>query len=146
MMEKIDEYTSKIYFDIVWKDEHIFEFEITAANGRFSGTTKVYDQFDSLLTFIDTLKDFPKNADPLQYEMGDQDGYSYFSMKFSTINTSGHIGVLVNMEGNVTLGHKEKLELTIYTEPNAIDNFVAQMRALVINQSGQAVLAGILLL
>ena len=34
-------------FNVIWRDNHMLEIKVTASNGRFLGTTQVYDTSDS---------------------------------------------------------------------------------------------------
>src|SRR5690349_5146958 len=92
----------KIYleFEVVWKDEHIFELAISASNTSFFGKTEVYDQSESLSKFSKALNNFPKDSNHLFYELGEKDSYAYFSMNFYPVGKSGLIGVEINMESN----------------------------------------------
>ena len=67
---------------IIWKDDDIFELRVVASNGRYSGTTEVYDTSDSLSHFAKSLVGFPRNNETLKYEVGNKNGYAYFAMKF----------------------------------------------------------------
>ncbi|MES1181469.1 MAG: hypothetical protein ABUL44_01610, partial [Flavobacterium sp.] len=91
---------------------------------------------------------FPKTNDSVfLHEAGEKDSYAYFAMKFYTINTVGHLGVLVMLEinnaSNSRSEEKDKLTLEIRTEPGLLDNFVKSLTALAINEEGEAILEGI---
>lgn len=132
---------------LIWKDDDMFEVKVTASNGRYSGTTEVYDTSDSLLKFARSLIGFPKNYEILVHEAGEKNGHAYFSMKFYCIDSAGHFGVLINLERSVATEYraeeKDKLSLEILTEPNAIDNFQKGLLHLAENQEGTAILYGI---
>jgi hypothetical protein len=135
---------------IIWKDDEMFELEVTASNGRFSGATEVYDQSIPLNNFATSLEGFPKTTDSvLVHDAGIKDGYSYFAMKFYTIDTVEHLGVLISLESNVSTNYrsneKDKMTLEIFTEPNYIDNFVRQLKTLAKNEEGEAILEGLTL-
>lgn len=132
---------------VIWKDEYMFEVKITSSNGRYSGTTEVYDTSDSLLNFSKSLSGFPKENEISFYEIGEKNAYAYFSMKLYCIDSAGHIGVLINLEESVATEYraeeKDKLSLEILTEPNAIDNFQKELLHLAEKQEGMAILYGI---
>lgn len=126
----------------------MFELEITASNGQFFGTTKVYDGNDFLYKFADSLVGFPKTTDStLFYEAGEKDSYSYFSMRFYSIDNNGHLGVQVKLESNVSTKYrkeeKDKLTLEILTEPCLLDNFVKSLLTLAKEEEGDATLQGL---
>jgi hypothetical protein len=141
-----DRLKSFLELQIVWKDDDMFELKVTASNGRYFGTTEVYDTTESLFDFAQTLIDFPKGDQKLFYETGTKDGYAYFSMNFYCIDNAGHIGVEINLEDNVATQfrqeEKDKLKLEIIVEPSAIDNFHKELSQLAINQKGTAFLYG----
>ena len=125
----------------------MFELEITASNGQFSGTTKVYDGNNLLYKFAESLVGFPKTTDSnLLYEVGEKDSYSYFSMRLYPIDNIGHLGVQVTLESNVATKYrqeeKDKLTLEILTEPTLLDNFIRSLLALAKNEQRQAILQG----
>lgn len=139
-----DNKKSFLELKVIWKDEHMFELRVIASNGRYFGTTEVYDTSDSLSDFAKSLLDYPMNEKPLMYEAGEKDSYAYFAMKFYCVNNSGHIGVLINLEENVQTEYrheeKHKLKLEIIVEPNAIDNFQKELLQLAVKEEGVATL------
>ena len=141
-----DNLKSFLELKIVWKDDDMFELKATASNGRYFGTTEVYDTTESLFSFARTLVGFPRNNKKLLYEAGNKDGYAYFSMNFYCIDNAGHIGVEINLEDNVATEfrheEKDKLKLEIIVEPSAIDNFQKELSQLATTQKGIAILYG----
>ena len=144
----MDKYKLKSFLElqIVWKDDNMFELKVTASNGRYFGTTEVYDTTESLFRFAQTLIGFPNDNTKLFHEAGFKDGYAYFSMSFYSIDNAGHIGVEINLEDNVATEfrheEKDKLKLEIIVEPNAIDTFQKELSQLAKNQTGTAILYG----
>jgi hypothetical protein len=125
----------------------MFELEVTASNGRFLGTTEVYDQSKPLYDFANSLIGFPRTSDSVfLHEAGKKDGYAYFAMKFYTIDNVGHLGVQVTLEGNVRTKNrteeKDKLTLEILTEPSLLDNFIKPLLTLAREEKGEATLEG----
>ena len=141
-----DRLRSFLELRIVWKDEHMFELNVTASNTRYFGTTQVYDTTESLFSFAQTLIDFPKGDKKLFHEAGIKDSYAYFSMNFYCVDNAGHIGVEMNLEDNVATQfrqeEKHKLKLEIIVEPSAIDNFQRELSQLATTQKGVAILYG----
>ena len=90
----------------VRKDEHLFELKVTASNGRYFGTTDVYDTPEPILKFAETLIGFPQDNSDLLYETGFKNEYSSFSMHFYRIDKAGHIAVEVNLEDNIKTAFK----------------------------------------
>ena len=126
----------------------MFELQVTASNGRFLGTTEVYDQSKPLYDFANLLLDFPRTSDSVfVHETGEKDSYAYFAMKFYAIDNVGHIGVQVTLESNVPTEYrteeKDKLTLEILTEPSLLDNFVKSLLTLAKDEKGEAILEGV---
>jgi hypothetical protein len=141
-----DRLKSFLELQIVWKDDDMFELKVTASNGRYFGTTEVYNTTESLLSFAQTLIGFPNDNKKLFHDAGFKDGYAYFSMNFYCIDNAGHIGVEINLEDNVATEfrheEKDKLKLEIIVEPNAIDTFQRELSQLATTQKGTAILYG----
>lgn len=137
---------SFLEFKVIWKDDELIELKITASNVYFGGITEVYDQSESLAELAVLLADFPNKNNTIFYEMGEKDSYSYFSMKLYIIDSSGHIGLEINLESNVPTEYrqeeKSKVKLEIIVEPNAIDNFQRELLHLAKNEAGTAILYG----
>jgi hypothetical protein len=141
-----DRLKSFLELQIVWKDDDMFELKVTASNGRYFGTTEVYDTTESLFSFARTLVGFPRDDKKLFHEAGNKNGYAYFSMSFYCIDNAGHIGVEINLEENVATEfrheEKDKLKIEIVVEPNAIDRFQRELSQLATSQKGAAILYG----
>jgi hypothetical protein len=142
----INNQNSFLELEIVWKDEHMFELKVTASNGRYTGTTEVYDTSEALTAFAKSLLGYSSNSEMLVHETGKKDGYAYFAMLFYPFNSFGYIGLLINMEENAATDYREnekdKLKLEIIVEPSAIDNFQRQLLRLATEQNGKATLYG----
>ena len=141
-----DRLKSFLELQVIWKDDHMFELKVTASNGRYSGTTEVYDTKESLFSFAQTLIDFPRENKKLFHEAGNKNDYAYFSMNFYCIDFPEHIGVEVNLEENLATEfrneEKDKLKLEIIVELGAIVNFQKELSQLAITQKGIALLFG----
>jgi hypothetical protein len=131
---------------VIWKDDDMFEMGVTASNGRYSGTTEVYDTTESLAAFASLLYDFPQAKTALVHEAGEMDGYAYFQMKFYPFGHASYIGVQVSLEENVYPPYREvekvKLKLEIVVEPHAIDVFQKALSQLARKQEGTVTLYG----
>jgi hypothetical protein len=133
---------------VIWTDDDMLELQVTAFNGHFLGTTEVYDTDERLSQFADSLIGFPKTTDStLTHEAGERDSYSFFSMKFYTIDSAGHLGVQVSIESNVPTKfrpeEKDKLTMELKTEPSCVDTFIKSLVTLVKNRDGEAILNGV---
>jgi len=84
--------------ELIWKDPHLCEFEVSASNKSFCGKSEVYDIRESLLEFSNSLTNYPFEKNMLFYEAGKSGGYSYFSIRIYQIDSSGKTGVEINIE------------------------------------------------
>ena len=139
-------FKSFLRLQIVWKDEHKFELKVTASNGRFFGSTQVYDTPEPALKFAQTLKGFPQDNNDLHYETGYKNGSACFSMHFYCIDDAGHFGVEINLEDNFGTAYnyevKNKIKIEIIVVQNAINVFQKGLSRLVTKQEGIAILDG----
>ena len=143
----MDNQKSFLELKVVWKDDDMFELKVLASNGRYTGTTEVYDTSDSLGNFAKSLIGYPTiEAGTLKHEAGQKDSYSYFSMTFYRIYNSGHIGVQIELEENVATKYREeekdKIKLEIIAVPSCIDKFQKELLQLATIQNGIATLYG----
>ncbi|WP_199748397.1 hypothetical protein [Pedobacter sp. KBW01] len=105
----------------------MFQLAVTATNGRYGGTTEVYDTSASLSSFARSLLHYPTDKKTLSHEAGQKESYAYFGMRFYSIGKTGLVGVEVHLEEYVATEYraeeKDKVKLEILIEPAAIDNF-----------------------
>jgi hypothetical protein len=134
-------------FEVVWKDEHMFEIKVSADNGRYSGTTEVYETKESLLPFAHSLEGFLNGSKKLSHSCGERNSYAFFQVKFYPVDTGSVVGVHITLEENVATEYREeekdKLTMELIVEPNAIDIFQKELVSLAINEEGSAELIGI---
>ena len=132
---------------IIWKDDDMFEIRVSTNNGRYSGTTEVYETKESLLSFAKSLKGFSINSEKLSHCCGKKDSYAFFEMSFYPIGLNGVIGVQVTLEENVASEfrkeEKDKLVMELIVELNSIDRFQNELEKLSINEEGVAELIAI---
>lgn len=133
--------------EVIWKDDDMFELQISVDNGRYSGQTEVYETKESLLTFATSLKGFPNGTESLIHKCGEKDSYAYFEMKFYQIDSTGIVGVQISIEENVATEYREeekdKLKSELIVEPNAIDKFQKELVNLAQTEQGIAELIAI---
>lgn len=133
--------------EVIWKDDDMFELQVSVDNGRYSGKTEVYETKESLLTFATSLKGYPNGNESLMHKCGEKDSYAYFEMKFYQIGSTGIVGVQTSIEENVATEYrkeeKDKLKLELIVEPNAIDKFQKELVKLAQAEQGIAELIAI---
>ncbi len=133
--------------EVIWKDDDMFELQVSVDNGRYSGRTEVYETKESLLPFANSLKGFPNGKETLNHSCGKKDSYAYFEMKFYPIGSTGIVGLQVSIEENVATEYREeekdKLIMELIIEPNAIDRFQKELVNLAKSEGGNAELIAI---
>ena len=133
--------------EVIWNDEHMFELRVNSNNGRYSGTTEVYETKESLIPFAKSLAGYPFGGGELIHTCGEQDSYAFFEMRFYQIGTTGIVGVQLKLEENVATEYREeekdKLKMELIVEPNAIESFQKELLNLALEESGKALLKGI---
>lgn len=142
-----DNKKSGLELQVIWKDDDLLELKVSATNGRYFGTTEIYDTKESLIRLAASLTEFSANYQPIFYEAGEKDGYAFWGMDIYLLDRSGRIGVRVNLEENSDdrdknqeKKNKVKLEIQLYTA--AIDRFRDELIELAQNQEGVASLYG----
>ena len=132
--------------EVIWFDDHMLELNITASNGRYFGTTEVYDTKESLLDLARDLNGFPFNKRTPKCKLGDKDLYAFFEVDFKNVLASGKCGVVIKIEENTGSEYREnekdKLCLELFVEPSAIDLFAKELMTMAHRQNGVAVLNG----
>ncbi|WP_439585890.1 hypothetical protein [Dyadobacter bucti] len=139
-----DSRDSQLELEVIWKDEDLIELRVQASNGRYFGTTQVYDTTESLMGLAKSLNEFWDGHTPIVYEAGTKGGRAFWGMNIYLIEPSGLIGVEVILEehGNdtgisqVKRRNCVKLEIQIYMA--AIDRFRTELLALAQNEEGVA--------
>lgn len=135
---------SQLELEVIWKDEDLIELSVKAGNGRYFGTTQVYDTTESLMGLAKSLNEFWDRRTPIAYEAGAKGGDAFWGMNIYLIEPSGLIGVEVVLEehgsytgiSQVKRRNRVKLEIQIYMA--AIDRFRTELLALAQNQEGVA--------
>ena len=142
----VDDLKSFLKLQVVSKDEHMFELKVTASNGRYFGTTNVFDTPELVLKFAQTLISFPQHNSDLFYETGFKNGQASFSMHFYHSDNTAHFVLGISLEDHVTTAytheHKNKLKIEISIEPNAVDEFKKDLSRLATEKDGIAILYG----
>jgi hypothetical protein len=121
---------------------------IDVASRGFTGASQVYTTANALQELCSRLRHFPKGAaQSLEFHLGTPDGYGYLSVAFSDLDARGRWACQVRLESNYVPmygpGSKNRIDVDMRVEPNAIDRFVFDLQKLLNSKPGQAVLEGI---
>jgi hypothetical protein len=124
-----------VYLSSVWEDEDLFELEIHASNGRFTGKARCYTTREQVAQLARAVDRFPKStSDTLCFSTRAGGNFSYFSLDFRCVNGRGEVVVRVKVAEIVHIsnapGTDDVVEFDLGVEPASIDNFAAELAAL----------------
>ncbi len=138
-----------IVIRVVEVDEYgMITVVIDVASRGFNGSSQVYTTTSALETLSAGLQFFPEDASQsVEFELGTPQSYGYLSIAFSVLDARGRCQCNVRLESNYVLMHgpgsKNRIDVDMGVEPNAIDRFVSDLKNLHNNKARQAVLEGI---
>ena len=131
----------------LWEDDDLLTIDSHAASWGFVGRTQVYTTFEALEKWATELAAISLLAgQSVGFQAGERNSYAYLGVTISVIDSVGHCQCRVAFESNSvhTWESKNKLEIEILVEPNAIDRFVTGLMAIVQTKNrGEACLFGI---
>lgn len=137
---------SQLTIQAMWEDDGLLTIDSHAASWGFIGKTQVYTTYEALGKWANDLGALPLAAGQnVEFQAGERDSYAYLGVMIFVLDSVGHCVCRVAFESNSThtWESKNKLEIEIRIEPNAIDRFVVELRAIVDTKSqGEACLLG----
>ena len=117
-----------IRFKSIWEDSDLLEIVLSAWNGEFGGTAKIYLGHGELMEMAKALKGFPQtNPDARKFDLGDlnPDGLGGASLRFYMKDMAGHAAVEVSMIAGSHLPRDfQTVTLRAQIEAAAVDDFV----------------------
>jgi hypothetical protein len=125
-----------------YHDLDVVELTVSAWNGSFGGSTRVWVGQGGLADAATLLADFPVSLeDKREVTFGAFAGGAV-TLQFACIDGAGHCRLRVTMEADYDRGNllAEHVEMLCALEPAALDQFVKQMRELNSSLTGSAVL------
>jgi hypothetical protein len=127
------EYENFLNLEVIWKDEHMLELEITVSNNGYSGVARAYDTGERLEILAKQLEGFPKDKESIVYEIGD------LSISFCPNDPSGLVGVKIYLESAGSFNcQNSTISLELVIEPSSIDIFKKYLTTLAAKQEGIA--------
>lgn len=128
----------------LWHDIDVYEFEVVASNGQFSGVAKTYVPVGGLAEAATSLEGFPRNvsdAREIQFgAFGREFAGGALSLRFFCKDSSGHAVVEFRFESEDESNTGSKWNLPEQTahffagvEATAVDEFVGELRQLEAN-------------
>ncbi|MGO4479845.1 hypothetical protein AB4Z32_26765 [Massilia sp. 2TAF26] len=129
-------------------DDGMLTAAVDVASRGFRGVSEVYTTADALKDLSSRLELFPEGpTKSLEFQFGIPGGYGYLGLAFSVLDATGRCACQVRLESNYlpAYGHgsKNRIDVDMGVEPNAIDRFVSDLQNLLNSETGEAVLEGI---
>ncbi len=126
-------------------DDDYLGLEVQVANGRFSGSARIFAGLDQLSEFAQAIAGFPASAsDSRTYEFGSRELGSaggYIKLVLRCVDSAGHAEVAAVVEDDSQHYSKAFAELTFPVQAAALDFFVRALRRVEGAAAGEATLA-----
>lgn len=138
---------SQLTIRALWEDDGLLTIDSHAASWGFVGKTQVYTTYAALQKWAKELAALSLiTGQSVGFQAGERNSYAYLGVTISVLDSLGHCQCRVAFESNSvhTWESKNKLEVEILVEPNAIDRFVTGLVAVVQTKNqGEACLLGV---
>jgi len=142
------EETPYLTIELVWEDADLEELSISASNGYFSGTAKVYFGQGEVELLANSLRGFPKTTSQLEiFTGGNETKYSFAKLVFRCADGAGHpvvdVKLAESMFHNGRQSRNNCVELELQFEPLALDEFCRELDSVARRKSTRAMLRGV---
>lgn len=112
----------KLSIELLWEDVDVEELCITASNGEYCGTAKVYVAQGDIAALAETIRGFPKAVSQVEVFESSTDKGPRAKLVFRCIDHSGHAVVSVSL---AELAHVNAPHLSIMNDVNLEMRFEA---------------------
>ena len=142
------ESTPHLTIELVWEDTDLEELSISANNGDFSGTAKVYFALGDIQLLAHSLQGFPKTTSQQEvFAGGNENEYPFAKLLFRCADGTGHPVVDVTLAEslfhNGRPSRNNRVELDLQFEPLALDEFCRELDLVARRKNNRAVLRGL---
>jgi hypothetical protein len=124
---------SQLTIQALWEDDGLLTIDSQVASWGFVGKTQVYTSYEALEEWAKELAALPLMAgQAVDFQAGERNSYAYLGVRISVLDSVGHCQCRVEFESNSvhTWESKNKLEVEILVEPNAVDRFITGLTAI----------------
>ena len=129
---------------IVDPDDDYLGIEISAANPRFAGATRIYAGLNELSSFASRIEGFPAaSKDERDFEFGSKDNGvagGFASLRFHCVDGSGHTALKIALDDDDLLHAPASAEFVFRFHAADLDRFTTRLRDVEKRRSGQAIL------
>ena len=86
--------TPHLAIQFLWEDSNLEQLRISADNGRYSGTAKVYFSQGELRDFLHSIRGFPKHVAQTElFAGGSEETFPFARLEFHCTDGAGHSAV-----------------------------------------------------
>ena len=133
---------SKLEIKSIWEDDHLFEIQVFASNGLFSGMANCYTLRKEMKKLSDFLKGFVfTNGEELDFSTGQNDTHSYFNLNIKQVDNVGHLVARIRIAHICTYSNaaqeRNYCELEIPVVAASIDSFARALSKLSESELGK---------
>jgi hypothetical protein len=136
--------TPGLRISIIDPDEDYLGIEVAAASGRFAGTIRIYAGLNEISIFASRIAGFPTTAeDRRNYEFGSTDprvAGGFALLRFHCVEGSGHQTLELIIEDDQQLPDIASARFAFQIGAVDLDRFVARLRHIERDRSGEATL------
>ena len=138
----------QLSIELVWEDVDLEELRISAHNGCYCGTAKVYFAQGDVAGLVESIRGFPRTVAQREvFEGGSEEIGSLAKLIFCCTDGSGHPAVTVSLAEPVNVNARppvlNRVELELQFEPYALDEFCRELELIASRDGKRAVLRGI---
>ena len=125
---------SKLSIELVWEDVDLEELCITASNGDYCGSAKVYFAQGDVAALAETLRGFPRVSSQVEVFESCSVERSRAKLVFRCIDQLGHAAVRVSLaeieDENAQVPLTNDVNLEMHFEASALDQFCKELEAI----------------
>lgn len=123
----------KLSIELIWEDVDLEELYITASNGEYCGSARVYFAQGDIAALAKTIQGFPKAVSQVEVFEGGYDDGPRAKLVFRCIDQLGHAVVRVSLAefayDNTQLLIMNDVNLELRFEASALDQFCKELEA-----------------
>lgn len=133
--------------ELIWEDVDLEQLCITASNGEYCGSARVYFAQGGLAALAATIQGFPKAVSQVEVFEGGYDGGPRAKLVFRCIDQLGHAVVRVSLTefayDNAQFQNMNDVNLEMPFEASALDQFCKELEAVAKRARKRAILRGL---
>lgn len=137
----------KLSIELIWEDVELEELCITASNGEYCGTARVYFARGDVAALAQTIEGFPKALSQVEVFEGGFDDGPRAKLVFRCIDQKGHAVVRVSLSesayDNVQPPNMNDVTLEMRFDAAALDQFCKELEAVGKRARKLAILRGL---